>query len=149
MPLFAENYLPQVMQGNGFFTNKTVNVGAALVSSSPSAGVGYAAGAGGTVTQATSKTTAVTLSRMAGQITMNGAALAAGAEVTFTVTNTGIAVGDVPLVCHGSVGTSGAYLTNASSVTAGTFDISVSNLSAGSLSEAIVLNFVIIKGATA
>ena len=42
---------------------------------------------GGTVTQATNKTTGVTLNAASGQITMNGAELAGAAEATFTVTN--------------------------------------------------------------
>ena len=45
---------------------------------------------GGTVTQATNKGTAVTLSTESGQITLNGAALADAAEVSFTVTNSRI-----------------------------------------------------------
>ncbi len=50
---------------------------------------------GGTVTQATNKTTGVTLNAASGQITMNGASLAGGAEATFTVTNSEIAATDV------------------------------------------------------
>ena len=45
---------------------------------------------GGTVTQSSSKTTGVTLNTASGQITMNGASLAGGAEATFTVTNSEI-----------------------------------------------------------
>lgn len=116
---------------------------------SPTAGLGYGLGAGGTVTQATDKTTGVTLSKVVGQITMNGAALAAAAEAKFTVTNTAVAAVDVVLAIHGSAGTSGAYLVNACNIAAGAFDIVVSNASAGSLSEAIVINFVVIKGASA
>ena len=41
-------------------------------------GIGYAAGAGGTVTQATNKSTTVVLNKTTGQITMNAASLAAG-----------------------------------------------------------------------
>ena len=40
---------------------------------------------GGTVTQATNKSTGVTLNTESGQITMNNAQLDAGTEVTFTV----------------------------------------------------------------
>jgi 1-aminocyclopropane-1-carboxylate deaminase/D-cysteine desulfhydrase-like pyridoxal-dependent ACC family enzyme len=111
--------------------------------------IGYQSGkaAGGTVTQATSKSTGVTLSKITGKITMNNAALAAAAEVTFTVTNTLVAADDVVVVCHGSAGTSGGYTVGASNITAGAFDITVGNHTAGSLSEAIVLNFVVIKGA--
>ena len=63
---------------------------------------------GGTVTQATNKTTGVTLNTESGQITMNNAALAAAAEVSFTVTNSEIAATDVVVVNHGSAGTAGS-----------------------------------------
>ena len=50
---------------------------------------------GGTVTQATNKTTGVTLNTESGQITMNNAALGAAGEASFTVTNDKIAATDV------------------------------------------------------
>ena len=103
---------------------------------------------GGTVTQATNKSTAVTLNTLSGQITMNNAALAAAAEVSFTVTNSEIAATDVVVVNHGSAGTAGSYLVAANTIAAGSFAITVSNVSAGSLSEAIVINFVALKGAS-
>ena len=103
---------------------------------------------GGTVTQATIKSTGVTLNTESGQITMNDAALAAAAEVSFTVTNDKIAATDVVVVNHGSAGTAGAYLLGVSTVAAGSFKVTVTNASAGSLSEAIVINFVALKGAS-
>jgi len=108
--------------------------------------IGYTTG--GTVTQATSKATGVTLNTESGQITMNAAALADAAEVTFTVTNDRVAATDVVVVNHGSAGTAGAYWLCVSTVAAGSFKVSVGNLSGGSLSEAIVLNFALIKGAS-
>ena len=103
---------------------------------------------GGTVTQATDKSTGVTLNTESGQITMNNAALAAAAEVTFTVTNSKIAATDVVVACHGSAGTAGSYLVNANTMASGSFKVTVANVSAGSLSEAIVINFVALKGAS-
>ena len=103
---------------------------------------------GGTVTQATNKATAVTLNAESGQITMNGAALAAAAEVTFQVNNDKIAATDVVVVNHCSAGTAGSYLVNANSLASGSFKVTVSNVSTGSLSEAIVINFVALKGAS-
>ncbi len=108
--------------------------------------IGYTTG--GTVTQATNKGTGVTLNTESGQITMNNAALADAAEVTFTVTNDRVAATDVVVVNHGSAGTAGAYWLCVSTVAAGSFKISVGNLSGGSLSEAIVINFALIKGAS-
>ena len=103
---------------------------------------------GGTVTQATNKSTGVTLNTESGQITMNNAQLDAGTEVTFTVTNDKIAAADCVVVNHGSAGTAGSYLVAANTIAAGSFAITVSNVSAGSLSEAIVINFVALKGAS-
>ena len=103
---------------------------------------------GGTVTQATNKSTGVTLNTESGQITMNNAQLNAGVEVTFTVTNDKIAAEDVVVVNHGSGGTAGSYLVGVSTVAAGSFKVTVTNASAGNLSEAIVINFVALKGAS-
>ena len=103
---------------------------------------------GGTVTQATSKSTGVTINTESGQITMNNAALAAAAEVSFTVTNDKIAATDVVVVNHGSAGTAGAYMAQANLIADGSFKISVTNLTSSSESEAIVLSFVALKGAS-
>ena len=103
---------------------------------------------GGTVTQATNKSTGVTLNTESGQITMNNAQLDAGTEVSFTVTNSKCSATDAPYALHSSGGTSGAYLINVNTVAAGSFNITVSNVSASNLSEAIVINFVGIKGAS-
>jgi hypothetical protein len=107
--------------------------------------VGYATGQGGAVTQLTSKATGVTLDKLCGQITTHNAALAAGAEVTFVVTNNTVAATDVPVLAIASGGTAGAYDVIVSAVGAGSFSVTITNLSAGSLSQALVLNFVIIK----
>jgi len=93
------------------------------------------------VTQATSKSTGVTLNKDLGQITMNNEALGAAAEASFTVTNAKCALDDNVQVNHSSGGTAGAYLVQANAIAAGSFKITVSNVSAGSLSEAIVLTY--------
>lgn len=105
----------------------------------------YALSTSGTVTQATSKATAVTLNNMKGRITMNGAALAAGAEVSFSLNNTFISATDVVIVNIQSVGTVNSYLVSVGAVANGSCSITISNASPGSLSQAIVLNFLIIK----
>jgi hypothetical protein len=109
---------------------------------------GYATGSGGTVTQGTSKATGVTLSKSTGQITLDGAALAASTTVSFTLTNTVIEAGDILILNHISGGTAGSYLLNAQSA-AGSASINVRNISLGSLSEAIVIAFAVIKAVTA
>jgi hypothetical protein len=108
---------------------------------------GYGAGAGGTVTQGTDKATAVTLDTRCGTITMNAAALADATTVSFTLTNSQIAATDVVILNHASAGTAGAYTLNAQAA-AGSASINVRNVSGGSLSEAIVLRFAVIKATT-
>jgi hypothetical protein len=120
----------------------------AVRSNSPTSGIGYSVGAGGTIVQATNKSTGVTLNTVCGTITMNAAALAADTAVSFTLTNSAIAAGDRIILQHDSVGTSGAYLLNAQCA-AGSAVITVRNISTGSLSEAIVIGFAVIKGVVA
>jgi hypothetical protein len=110
--------------------------------------LGYTTGSGGAVTQATSKSTGVTLNKTNGQITLNNAALAADTTVSFTLTDSAIAAGDVLVLNHISGGTAGSYLLNAQSA-AGSASINVRNITAASLSEAIVIAFAVIKAVTA
>lgn len=127
----------------------SVSAGTTITSTGPTSGIGYATGAGGTATQGTDKSTGVTLSKVVGAITMNGAALAAGASVSFTVTNTAVDVDDVIIVQHSSAGTADRYIVQANTITAGAFDIHVHNVGGTSLSEAIVLSYAVIKGVAA
>jgi hypothetical protein len=103
------------------------------------------AGLGATVTQQTNKTTGVTINKQYGQITMANSALAAAAEVSFVVTNSTVASTDVVIVNVQSVGTVGAYFVTVGAVSNGSFSITIGNCSAGSLSQALVLNFAVIK----
>ena len=107
--------------------------------------LGYSTDAQGTVTQLTSKATGVTLNKSSGQITMNNAALGATTNVTFTLTNSLIGVKDV-LVLNVYGGTSGSYNVWISGLAEGSATITVRNITGGSLSEAIVINFAIIHG---
>jgi hypothetical protein len=128
-------------------TNKTITTSPSLLSTG-TGGVGYATGAGGTITQSTNKSTGVTLSTICGAITMNNAALAAATIVSFVLTNTTIAVTDVMVLNHISGGTIGAYTLNAQCA-AGSATINVRNNTAGSLSDAIIIQFAVIKGVNA
>ena len=111
--------------------------------------LGYSAAAQGTVTQLTDKSTAVTLSKSAGQITMNGAALAATTNVTFTLTNSLLSAKGVVVINVASANaTAGAYNAWISSMLAGSCTITLRNITAGSLSEAVVINFAIIHAAS-
>ena len=112
-------------------------------------GLGYGTGSGGTVTQATSKSTAVTLNKPTGQITMNNAALGAGASVIFLLTNSLLAATDSVIVQPNYGANSQSYAAQVTFSGAGGAYIRVTNISGGSLSEAVTLSFAIIKGATA
>lgn len=110
--------------------------------------IGYAAAAQGTVTQLTSKSTAVTLDKSAGRITMNNASLATATNATFTLNNSTISANDtVILTISGGQATPGSYNVFANALSAGSVSITLRNISGGSLSEAIVINFCIIHSA--
>lgn len=119
-----------------------------FLSSHATKGIGYATGAGGTVTQATNKATGVTLNKVTGLITMNNAALAADTTVSFTITSSAIAATDTIILQHNSAGTVGAYTFGAQPA-AGSAVINVRNVTAGSLSEAIVIRYTVIKSISA
>ena len=107
--------------------------------------IGYTAAAQGTVTQATSKSTAVTLNKPAGRITMDAASLATATNATFTLNNSFISANDtVILTISGGQATAGSYNVFANNLGTGTVSISLRNISGGSLSEAVVINFAVI-----
>ena len=107
--------------------------------------LGYTAAAQGTVTQLTDKSTAVTLNKSAGRITMNNASLATATNATFTLNNSFISANDtVILTISGGQATPGSYNVFANSLSAGSVSITLRNISGGSLSEAIVINFALI-----
>jgi len=107
--------------------------------------IGYTAAAQGTVTQATDKSTAVTLNKPAGRITMNNASLTTATNATFTLNNSFISANDtVILTISGGQATAGSYNVFANGLAAGSVSISLRNISGGTLSEAVVINFAII-----
>lgn len=106
--------------------------------------IGYSTAAQGAVTQLTDKTTAVTLNKSSGRITMNAASLATVTTVSFTLNNSLISVGDTLIVCISAGATTGAYSVYVSNLTAGAAVISLRNFTAGTLSEAVVVNYAII-----
>ena len=109
--------------------------------------LGYKAGSGGTVTQGTSKSTTVVLNKATGQITLHGAALTANTNVAFALTNSTIAANDILVFNHVSGGTIGAYNFNAVAGS-GTATVTVRNITSGSLTEAPVISFAVIKAVT-
>ena len=115
------------------------------ITSSGTAGVGYATGAGGTVTQATSRTTGVTLNKIAGAITLFSAAGSATAA-TFTVTNSTVAATDL-IILNQKSGTD-LYDLMVTAVAAGSFNISF-RTTGGTTTETPVFNFAVIKAVAA
>ena len=107
--------------------------------------LGYTAAAQGTVTQLTSKATAVTLNKPAGVITMNNASLNTATNATFTLNNSFISANDtVILTISGGQATPGSYNVFANALSAGSVSITLRNISGGPLSEAVVINYAII-----
>ena len=113
-----------------------------------SAEIGYTAGAQGAVTQLTDKTTAVTLNKSMGRITMANAALSGNTAVSFTLNNSLISTNDTIIVNISGGATTGAYTTYVTSMTAGSAILTLRNLTGTSYSEAVILNFSIIHGAS-
>ena len=83
-----------------------------------------------------------------GRITMNAEALASGTNALFTLNNSAISANDVVVVSVSGGGTAGAYWPFVSSQTIGSAVIGVYNNSGGELSEAVIVNFAIIHGAS-
>lgn len=115
---------------------------------SPTGGLGYLTGAGGAVTQATSRTTGVTLSKVCGVITGNNSSLAAQTSATFTVTNTVVAATDtIILSVQSGLATT---LFQVTAVSAGSFAITAWNSNITTADTTIpVICFSVIKSVNA
>jgi hypothetical protein len=116
-----------------------------VIASTGTAGVGYATGAGGAVTQGTSRTTGVTLDKTSGAITLFSAAGTTSAT-TFTVTNSTVAATDVVILNQKS-GTD-LYDLMVTAVAAGSFNITF-RTTGGTTTETPVFNFAVIKAVAA
>jgi hypothetical protein len=103
--------------------------------------IGYGTGAGGTVTQTTSKSTAVTLNRPTGLIVMNNASLAAGASVTFDVNNSLLFGNWLVLVSTAYVN----YRVSVDSVSGNKFVVRVTNSNVIPLADDVNVNFALIR----
>jgi len=133
-----------------FFTSgseraRVDTTGNLLVTGNGTGSLGYGAGAGGTVTQGTSRTTGVTLNKPTGAITMFSA-LGSAVAATFTVTNSLVAATDT-IILNQQSGTN-LYVLLVTAVAAGSFNITFYT-TGGVATDAPVINFSIIKGVTA
>jgi len=115
------------------------------ITSSGTAGVGYATGAGGTVTQATSRTTGVTLNKTTGAIALFSAA-GTTVATTFVVTNSTVAATDI-IILNQKSGTD-LYDLMVSAVGLGSFNITF-RTTGGTTTETPVFSFAVIKGVVA
>jgi len=80
---------------------------------------------------------------------MNNASLATATNATFTLNNALISANDtVILTISGGQATAGSYNVFANSLAAGSVSITLRNISGGTLSEAVVINYCIIHGAS-
>jgi hypothetical protein len=108
-------------------------------------GIGYSTGAGSAVTQATSRTTSVTISAVCGAITLVSAAGTTSWQ-TFTVTNSAVAATDT-IVVNQKSGTD-LNMIHVTNVAAGSFKISFAT-TGGTTTEQPVFNFAVIKAVAA
>ena len=102
-----------------------------------------------TVTQLTSKSTAVTSNGRTGQITTNGAALNKGVAVQFTVNNSYIVSNKDVVILNIASGASVGYGISVNSVTPGSFQVNLHNSdstpSGSNASDTLVINYAIIR----
>lgn len=82
-----------------------------------------------------------------GKITMNNATLAANGQVAFTLNNSLITANDFPAVNIASGATALTYAAFIGSVSAGSCTIILRNFTGTGQSDAVVLNFILFKGA--
>ena len=144
-----EDYVP-VVKYHGLNTTKDIVTTASVKSSSATAGIGYATGAGGAVTQETNITTGVTVQGTSGTITTVSSTLAAQATAEFIVTNASVAVGDVVAVSTTYAG-AGSPIVSVAQVGAGVFSIVLFNATTATtaLDAVVVINFAVIKAVSA
>jgi hypothetical protein len=131
--------------GTASVTGNVTVAGAAGIGLTSAGTVGYAAGAGGTISQSGNKSGTVVLNKPSGEITMQNTNLAAATAVSFTLTNSTIGTRDLLLINIVGGATLGAYNVNGNCTT-GSAVITLTNRTAGTLGEAVVLRFAVIKG---
>jgi hypothetical protein len=120
-----------------------------ILSNGATSGIGYSSGAGAAVTQATSRTTGVTINNVCGRITLFSTTTTAGTFASFTVTNSAVASTDVVIVNIGSGATADRYNVTVTAVAAGSFRVQIHNVAAVGTAEAPTLNFAVIKSVAA
>ena len=122
-----------------------------LKSASPTIGVGYSSGAGGSVTQLSSKSTGVTLNNVCGRIITSNENLVAGTAVSFVFTNSTISITDTITSSFSSSNaiTNYAYLITFADIANGSCVVVIRNLDGSNHAEVLAINYTIHKSVTA
>lgn len=110
--------------------------------------LGYTTGAGGTVTQSTDKTTAVSINKTCGQIVTASNELANGQLASFTVNNTTVVATDVIVANIAAGATVDTYDLTVTAVANNSFRIQLHNKTNTGRSDTLTINFAVIKGVT-
>lgn len=131
---------------DGVYERMRIDDNGNLLLTSGAGALGYGTGAGGTVTQLTSKSTAVTLNKPSGVITMHNEALEPGASVRFVVYNN--LSGNGVVIVQGSFiyFDPGNYRIEAIHKNYNNFEVRVTNISNITRSENLAIKFVFING---
>ena len=120
-----------------------------ILLSGASSQLGFTTGAGGTVTQLTSRSTDVILNRPTGTIQVYSAVLNSLTSVNIPLVNNTIVPNDMVIVQHVSGGTLGLYNITAIATASGATITMRNNTATASPNEAPVLRFVVIKSVNA
>lgn len=129
------------------FATNALTASGGVQSISASALIGYGTGAGGTVTQTTSKSTAVTLNRPNGTIITTADALGAGATVRPNLINSTIlSTSRIHLFLRTAGAVGAVYNVWVDGLADGVATIAIKNISGTSYSESIEIGFIVFGG---
>ena len=107
--------------------------------------LGFVSNAGSIVTQDTSKANIVSMSKVCGQIVTHNASLSANTSVGFRFYNEFISSTDLLVLNIADGATQASYRVQVESMNANLANIRLYNVGGGTLSEAITLNYALIK----
>jgi hypothetical protein len=139
---------PYIYNGGDLLENDLgppVITGGSIASTSPTAGIGYATGAGGT--QSAPDATPVTLNKICGRLTFTGA-INNGATGLMVVNNTTVDEYDVIIINlqnGAALSATGAVDVRIYAVADNQFTVAITNNSGGTITTDFVMNFAVIK----
>lgn len=127
----------------------STDISTSTLEASGSFGYGPTAlGTGGSVTQATSRTTGVTLNKVCGQITLFSTTATAGAVTEFTVTNSTVVSASrsiITVALQNPGASTGVYMPFVSLIGTGSFRISLYCITAPAAAESPIINFAVMN----